>query len=150
MKLLKAIVVQKKREHSWNVSKVEALQQMKNEVTCNSQTALFWQGHKKKYIIVAKDYIWQKRKCYRRVNISGQPHYAAAAAWVVIQGWAVMEWRHWRTSLRFIYQASFDHVKVGPTLILALHNLWRQIHMFLDILEFRVENKTNYLEKMFW
>ena len=41
MKLLKAIVVQKKREHSWNVSKVEAFQQIKNEVTCNSQYALF-------------------------------------------------------------------------------------------------------------
>ena len=43
-------------------------------------------------------------------------------------------------------QASFDHVKVGPTPVLALHNLWRQIHMFLDILEFRVENQKNYLE----
>ena len=40
-----------------------------------------------------------------------------------------------------IKQASFDHVKVGPMPVLALHNLWPQIHMFLDILEFRVENQ---------
>ena len=48
-----------------------------------------------------------------------------------------------------IYQASFDHVKVGPTSVLALHSLCRQLHMFLDILEFRVENKTKrkYLER---
>ena len=46
-----------------------------------------------------------------------------------------------------INQASFDHVKVGPTPVLALRNLWLQIHMFLDILEFRVENKKKYLEK---
>ena len=39
-------------------------------------------------------------------------------------------------------QASFDHVKVGPMPVLAVHNLWCQIHMFLDILEFKVENKT--------
>ena len=45
------------------------------------------------------------------------------------------------------YQGSFDHVKVGPTPVLELHNLWRQIHIFLDILEFRVENKEKYLEK---
>ena len=43
---------------------------------------------------------------------------------------------------------SFDHVKVGPTPVLVLHNLWRQMHMFLDILEFRVEKKTkSYFEK---
>ena len=36
-------------------------------------------------------------------------------------------------------QASFDHVKVGPMLVSALQNLWRTFHMFLDILEFRVE-----------
>ena len=42
-----------------------------------------------------------------------------------------------------IYQGSFDHVKVGPMPILELHNLWHQIHMFLDILEFRVEKKKN-------
>ena len=44
-------------------------------------------------------------------------------------------------------QASFDHVKVGPTPVLALRNLWRNLHMFLDILEFRVKNKNKYLEK---
>ena len=44
-----------------------------------------------------------------------------------------------------IYQGSFGHVKVAPTPVLALHNLWRQIHMFLNILEFRAEH--NYLEK---
>ena len=37
-------------------------------------------------------------------------------------------------------QGSFDHVKVRPTPILELHNLWHKIHMFLDILEFRIEN----------
>ena len=47
-------------------------------------------------------------------------------------------------------QGSLDHVKVGPTPILELHNLWRQIHMFLDILEFRIGNKKKYLEKLFW
>ena len=46
-----------------------------------------------------------------------------------------------------IHQASFDHVKVGPTPILALCNLWHNLQMFLDILEFRVENKTNEIEK---
>ena len=44
-------------------------------------------------------------------------------------------------------QASFDHVKVGPTPVLTLHNLWRQIHMFLVILELRVENKKNILDQ---
>ena len=44
----------------------------------------------------------------------------------------------------YIYQASFDHEKVGLRPVLALHNLWRQIHKFLDILELRVENKTKY------
>ena len=34
-----------------------------------------------------------------------------------------------------VYQASFDHVKVGPTPVLALRNL----HMFLDILEVKVK-----------
>ena len=46
-----------------------------------------------------------------------------------------------------IYQGSFDYLKVGPSPLLELHNLWRQIHMFLDILEFRIENKKKYLEK---
>ena len=46
-----------------------------------------------------------------------------------------------------VYQGSFDHVKVRPTPVLELHNVWRQIHMFLDILEFRIENKKKYLEK---
>ena len=45
-----------------------------------------------------------------------------------------------------IHQGSFDHVKVRPTTVLVFHNLWRQMHMFLDILEFRVENQKNYLE----
>ena len=40
-------------------------------------------------------------------------------------------------------QGSLDQVKVGPTPVLELHNLWRQIHMFLDILEFRIENTKN-------
>ena len=48
-------------------------------------------------------------------------------------------------------QASFDHVKVRPTPVLSLHNLLRQIHMFLDILELRVENKNkNSHKKLFW
>ena len=51
----------------------------------------------------------------------------------------------------FLYQASFHHIKDGLMLVLALHNLLRQIHMFLDILEFRVENKQkNISEKLFW
>ena len=45
-----------------------------------------------------------------------------------------------------INQDSFDRVKVGPAPVLALHKLWQQIHMFTDILEFRVENKKNNLE----
>ena len=44
-------------------------------------------------------------------------------------------------------QGSYDHVKVGPTPVLALNNLWRQIHMLLDILEFEVENKQKKLEQ---
>ena len=43
-----------------------------------------------------------------------------------------------------LHQGSFDHVKVGPRPVLELHNLWRQIYMFLDILEFRVENRKKY------
>ena len=31
---------------------------------------------------------------------------------------------------------------------LALHNLWRNLHMFLEILELRVENKKKSLEKI--
>ena len=46
-----------------------------------------------------------------------------------------------------VYQGSFDHVRVGPTPVLELHNLWRQIHMFLDILEFRIENKKELFRK---
>ena len=41
-----------------------------------------------------------------------------------------------------LHQASFYQVKVGPTPFLALHNLWRNLHMFLDILELRVENNN--------
>ena len=52
-------------------------------------------------------------------------------------------WLH----LTMWHLASFDHVKVGPTPVLALHHLWRKIHMFLDILEFRVENKIKSLTK---
>ena len=37
-----------------------------------------------------------------------------------------------------LYQALFDYVKICPTPFLALHNL----HIFLDILELRVENKN--------
>ena len=40
-----------------------------------------------------------------------------------------------------------DHVKVGLTPVLAFNNLWRQIHMFLNILEFREENNKKYLEQ---
>ena len=46
-----------------------------------------------------------------------------------------------------IYQASFDHVKVGPMPVLALHNLWCQIYMFLDIFKWREENKTKTIVK---
>ena len=42
---------------------------------------------------------------------------------------------------------SFDHVKVIPTPVLALNNLWRQIHMFLNMLEFKVENKEKLFRK---
>ena len=44
--------------------------------------------------------------------------------------------------LTMIYQAWFDHVKVWPTPVLALRNLWHNLHMFLEILKFRVINKT--------
>ena len=37
-------------------------------------------------------------------------------------------------------QSLFDRVKVGPTPFLALRDLWRNLHMFLDILELSVEN----------
>ena len=47
--------------------------------------------------------------------------------------------------LHIIYHGSFEHVKVGPTP--ALHNLCCKIHMFLNILEYRVENQKKYLEK---
>ena len=40
----------------------------------------------------------------------------------------------------FLNQGSFDKVKVGPTPVLALSNLLRNLYMFLDIREFRVEN----------
>ena len=58
--------------------------------------------------------------------------------------------RHIQINKKNVNQASFDHVKVGPTPIFALYNLWRQIHMFLDILEFRIEDKKEYLEKLCW
>ena len=51
-------------------------------------------------------------------------------------------------TLPHLYQASFDYVKVGPTPVLALHNLWRQIYIFLDILECRVKNKI-FFSKLF-
>ena len=38
----------------------------------------------------------------------------------------------WRLFFSLVYQGSFDHVKVGPSPALALHNLWRQIHIFLE------------------
>ena len=41
-----------------------------------------------------------------------------------------------------LIQVSFDQVKVGPSPFSALRNLWRNLHMFLDILELRVESKT--------
>ena len=42
-------------------------------------------------------------------------------------------------------QASFDHVKVGSTPVLALHNLWRQIHMFIP--SWSLKKNTKKLEK---
>ena len=47
----------------------------------------------------------------------------------------------------WIYQGSFDHVKVASTPVLEFNNLWCQIHMFLDILELRVINKKKHLKK---
>ena len=44
-----------------------------------------------------------------------------------------------------LYQASLDLVKVCPTSFL----LWHNLHMFLDILELRVERKT-VEKKLFW
>ena len=46
-----------------------------------------------------------------------------------------------------LHQASFDHVKVGPTPVLALRDLWRNLQRFLDILEFRVKFKKIYIYK---
>ena len=43
----------------------------------------------------------------------------------------------------YIYQASFDHKKACLTPFLALPNL----HIFLDILKLRVENKPKSSEK---
>ena len=54
-----------------------------------------------------------------------------------------------KSVFEIIDQASFDHVKVGPTPVLALCNLWLQIQMFLDILEFRIENKKKFRENCF-
>ena len=50
-------------------------------------------------------------------------------------------------TMKFVYQASFDNVKVWPTPVFALHNLWRNLRMFLDILEFRVEKKKKIISK---
>ena len=47
-----------------------------------------------------------------------------------------------------LHQASFDHVNVCPSLYLALSNLLRNLHMFLGILEYRVEKKEM-LKKLF-
>ena len=49
-----------------------------------------------------------------------------------------------------IHQASFDHVKVGRMPFLALHNLWRNLHMFLEILELWVEDKIKSVEKNYF
>ena len=48
-----------------------------------------------------------------------------------------------------LYQGSFDHVKVEPTPVYASDNLCCHIHIytFIDILEYRAENKKKYLEK---
>ena len=48
-------------------------------------------------------------------------------------------------------RSPFDHAKVGPMPFLALLNFWHNLHMFLDILEFKVENKiTKFRKKLFW
>ena len=46
-----------------------------------------------------------------------------------------------------IYQASFHQVIGGPTLFLTFCNLCRHLHIFLDILELKKENKKKYVEK---
>ena len=38
---------------------------------------------------------------------------------------------------------SFCHVNLSVTPGLALHNLWRNLHMFLDILKFKEEKRKN-------
>ena len=53
----------------------------------------------------------------------------------------------WSNNEKTIHQASFEHVKVGPTPVLSLQNVGGQIHMFLDILEFKIQTQKNYLEK---
>ena len=40
-----------------------------------------------------------------------------------------------------INPASFHQLKVGPTPFLTFCNLWRNLHMFLDILELMTETK---------
>ena len=48
----------------------------------------------------------------------------------------------------FLNQDSFDQVKVEPTPVLALSNLLRNLYMFLDIREFRVENLKTIKKKI--
>ena len=49
-----------------------------------------------------------------------------------------------RSICKSIYQASFDHVKVGPTPVLALHNLWHKfLHFFLKVVLYK--NKLFFL-----
>ena len=47
----------------------------------------------------------------------------------------------------YINQASIDHVKVRATPFLALHNLGRNLHMFLDILELGVDNQNIFFKE---
>ena len=44
-----------------------------------------------------------------------------------------------------IDQASFHQVKGGPTPFFMFCNLWRHLHMFLNILELGIKNKKKEL-----
>ena len=104
-----------------------------NQLLCVSTNVSFFHHH-----LVANKIL--------QVHQGSPTHSSLAWLWKVVKcGQAMIFFYHsylpFYVINHYIHQASFDHVKVGPTLVLELHNLWRQIHMFLDILEFRVENQ---------
>ena len=54
------------------------------------------------------------------------------------------------STIQSIHQGLFCHDQVSSGKFLAFFNLWRNLNMFLDIMEPRTENKKSSLEKLFW